>query len=273
MGTSAPEYAASRVPQPTRVARYSRRIRAGIERVWENVRDWEHLPWLHRTSFRSIALDETGDFGWRARIGLANGRVIGLELVIEGMRYVSRTVAGEGAGSEIWTRLAPVDAAHTDIELEFLVPGISADLAPKLGAAYVALYTRLWDEDEAMMQRREAQLARRSELGPLPADARPVDIGPAAEARARAPFAVDFAGRPFRVVRAGDALVAHATTCPHWLGPLEEAPEADGRLRCPWHGYRFDPASGRGCDLASRLRLPPAPRVVIGADGRARLEP
>jgi nitrite reductase/ring-hydroxylating ferredoxin subunit len=262
------------VPQPTRVASYRRRIRAGIERVWENVRDWEHLPWLHRTSFRSIALDEQGEFGWRARIGLANGREIGLELVIEGMRYVSRTVAGDGAGTEIWTELRPADAAHTDIEVEFCVPGVPAQAALKLGAAFTALYTRLWDEDEAMMRRRAERLARAAELfAPLPPDAQPVDLGPADEARARAPFAVELAGRPFRVVRAGDALLAHSTLCPHWLGPLEDAPEPDGALRCPWHGYRFDPTSGRGCDAASRLRLPPAPRVVIGADGRARLSP
>ena len=87
-----------------------------------------------------------------------------------------------------------------------------------------------------------------------------------------APFAVEFAGRPFRVVRLGDALVAHSTLCPHWLGPLEQAPAPDGSLQCPWHGYRFDLASGRGCGAAAALRLLPAPRVVIGADGRARLE-
>lgn len=262
------------MPPPTRVASYRRRIRAGLERVWENVRDWEHLPWLHGTSFRAIALDEAGDFGWRARVGLANGREIGLELVIEGSRYVSRTIAGDGAGTEIWTQLEPVDDAHTDIEVEFLVPGISADAAPRLGDAFVALYTRLWDEDEAMMRRRTAQLARRAELfAPLPADTRPLDLGPVADARARAPFATLLAGRPFRVLRDGDALVVHSTLCPHWLGPLEDAPGSDGTLRCPWHGYRFDPKSGRGCDAASRLRLPPAPRVVVGADGRARLEP
>jgi len=258
------------VPEPREVARYTRRIGAGIERVWENVRDWEHLPWLHRASFRSIALEDEGERGWRARLGLANGREIRLELAIEGARYVSRTLEGDGAGSEIWTSLREIDDAHTDIEVAFLVPGVSADAAVKLGPAYVQLYTRLWDEDESMMQRRAALLARRAELfAPLPTDAESVDLGPAAHVRA--PLDVEFAGRPYRVARRGDALVAYSRVCPHWLGPLADAAEADGALACPWHGYRFDLTGGRGCGEHTRLRLLPAPRVEIGADGRARL--
>jgi nitrite reductase/ring-hydroxylating ferredoxin subunit len=260
------------VPPPT-VARYQRRLLASEERVWENVRDWEHLPWLHRESFASIALEERGDWGWRARIGLhEEGREIRLELVIDSPRYVSRTLEGVGAGSEIWTTVEPVAAGETCVEVEFRVPDVSASLAPKLGAAYVALYTRLWDQDEAMMRRRERELARRTALlAPLPADAPPLDLGPADALRARAPFAVEYAGRPYRVVTADGVLRVHSTLCPHWLGPLEAAPEPDGSVRCPWHGYRFELASGRGCDAASRLRLPPAPRLVI-ENGRARLE-
>jgi nitrite reductase/ring-hydroxylating ferredoxin subunit len=261
-----------RVPQLARVARYERRIRAGMARVWENVRDWEHLPWLHRTSFSRIALEEEGDFGWRARIGLRSGREIRLELVIEGPRYVSRTLEGDGAGSEIWTTLAPAGEDATDIEVEFRVPGVSDAAAPKLGHAWTQLYTRLWDEDEAMMQRRSALLARGAALrSPPPRDAAPLDLGPADAVRARAPFVVEYAGRPFRVVLLGGELVAHTTLCPHWLGPLEDAPVEAGAVTCPWHGYRFEIGSGRGCGDAARLRLLPAPRVAVGADGRARL--
>jgi nitrite reductase/ring-hydroxylating ferredoxin subunit len=262
-----------RMPQRLCVARYSRRIGAGLERVWENVRDWEHLPWLHRTSFRSIALEEEGEWGWRARIGLAAGRPIRLELVIDGLRYVSRTLEGNGAGTEIWTTLRPQDGASTDIEVEFQVPDVSDAAAPKLGALYTALYTRLWDEDEAMMQRRSALLARRSALlEPLPADAPTLDLGPADAVRARAPFAIMFAGRPFRIATHGDALVAWSTLCPHWLGPLDGDPDAQGGVTCPWHGYRFELRDGRGCGEASRLRLLRAPRVQIGADGHARVQ-
>ncbi len=34
--------------------------------------------------------------------------------------------------------------------------------------------------------------------------------------------------------------------CPHQGGPLGEGTIEDGCLRCPWHGWGFDPASGEG---------------------------
>ena len=49
IGRSAAMLAA--MPELISVAVYRRRIGASLERVWENVRDWEHLPWLHRQSF------------------------------------------------------------------------------------------------------------------------------------------------------------------------------------------------------------------------------
>ena len=195
--------------------------------------------------------------------------------MIDGPRYVSRTLEGASAGSEIWTRVIPAGADATDIEVEFQVPGVSADAAPKLGAAYVKLYTQLWDEDEAMMRRRTSA-----------AGAQARDVRRAARRHAARSTSAPRGGARARAVRgraspaATTASCARAASwwptrrvCPHWLGPLEDAPAADGSVRCPWHGYRFDLASGRGCDAAPRLRLPPAPRVALGADGRARLEP
>ena len=139
------------------VAVYRRRIGASLERVWENVRDWEHLPWLHRESFASIALEQEDERGWRARIGLRAPAHASIRLELaasDERRYVSRTLEGPGAASEIWTRLDPVDARRTDIEVEFLAPDVPAERRAALGAASIALYTRLWDQDEAMMQRR-----------------------------------------------------------------------------------------------------------------------
>jgi len=43
-------------PGLDRVATLRRTIGASLERVWENVFDWEHLPWLHRQDFASIDL-------------------------------------------------------------------------------------------------------------------------------------------------------------------------------------------------------------------------
>ena len=47
------------VPGLTSVATYRRRIGASLERVWENVHDWEHLPWLHRYERDDLAAELT----------------------------------------------------------------------------------------------------------------------------------------------------------------------------------------------------------------------
>ena len=49
---------------------YRRAVHASLERVWENVFDWEHLPHLHHQSFSAIECVDSGDWGWRARIAL-----------------------------------------------------------------------------------------------------------------------------------------------------------------------------------------------------------
>jgi uncharacterized membrane protein len=144
----------------TLVATYHRTIHASLERVWENVRDWEHLPWLHRSSFSSIQLLEQTPDSWRARITMPPAdapreAVIELQLDQANLRYWSRTLEGPGAGGEILTCLKPLDERATDIVVEFQVPGGSAKQAEAVGAAYLRLYTRLWDEDERMMMRRQ----------------------------------------------------------------------------------------------------------------------
>lgn len=255
------------------VAVYRRRIGASLARVWENVRDWRHLPWLHRESFGSIALEEEGEFGWRARVGLrAEGSPeIRLELVAsDEQRYVARTLAGPGAGTEIWTRLLPVDAQRTDIEVEFLVPDVSGDRRDAAGRGYVALYTQLWNQDEAMMQRRswllEAPRARSRARAPV----EPLELGAGAALEPRLPLRVAFGGRPVVVARCEGELLAFDALCPHALGPLDHGRLEQGRVVCPWHGYAFDVRSGRGCGEAHRLRLAAAPRVEL-LDGNVRL--
>jgi len=264
------------LPGRTRVATYRREVGADAARVWENVLDWEHLPWLHRKSFSHIELLDSGDYGWRARVGLAPdaGQVILLEVQIErdAGRYVSRTLEGPGAGTEIWTQLAP-RGARTGIEVDFHVPGVPPGRAAEVGVGFERLYARLWDEDEGMMVRRERELARRP--GPAASSGAPVALGPLVELRRRLPLVVEQGGARWRVVELGGELLAHSTRCPHRLGPLEDARvEEDGCLRCPWHGYRFDLRTGAGVSPdGRRLRLPPAPRVRVDAAGEVALVP
>src|SRR5207244_13581086 len=130
-------------------------------------------------------------------------------------------------------------------------------------------YTRLWDEDEAMMQRRQAVLDHaRRRRGSL---TEPIDLGPEPLLRARLPLLVEAGnGESYRVIDVDGTLVAHGTVCPHWGGPLAEAVVTGGSLTCPWHGYRFDVRTGHSAD-GRGLCLESAPRVVRDPSGRCTL--
>jgi nitrite reductase/ring-hydroxylating ferredoxin subunit len=257
----------------TRVAVYERVVAASTERVWENVLDWEHLPWLHDGSFSSIACVDSGTWGWRARIGLeppGPGREILLELVIEPdePRYVSRTLEGNGAGTEIWTHVQLRGPEETAITVEFWLKDVPPERVDVLGPVFTELYTRLWDEGEDMMVARERALRARAG-GPRPAP-QPVPLGSLDTVRENLPLAVEYGGRGFRVVLHDGELVAHSVVCPHLLGPLGDARVEEGRVACPWHGYAFDLGTGRECS-GRRLRLLPAPHVRVDDEGQVWL--
>ncbi len=263
------------------VATYRRTVAASIDRVWENVLDWEHLPWLHRDSFTRIECEQVGDWGWRARVGIRAGGVevgeITTELRVDrpAGRYVARTVEGGGKGSEIWTRLVPRSETETDVEVEFCLADVKPEHADATGAAFVRLYTRLWDEDESMMVRRQALLDERGERAGRDERAERgsgerVELGPLDAVREKLPMLVQVGGRPFRLLELEGELFAHSAICPHRLGPLD-AGQVEGRtVRCPWHGYEYDVATGRSCD-GKKLRLAPAPAVEIDAKGGVSL--
>ena len=47
------------------------------------------------------------------------------------------------------------------------------------------------------------------------------------------------------LTRVGDAYGALDNHCPHQGGPLGEGSIEHGLLRCPWHGYDYDPLTGQ----------------------------
>jgi pyruvate oxidase len=57
--------------------------------------------------------------------------------------------------------------------------------------------------------------------------------------------AVEVDGRQVALSRCGARLGALANHCPHQGGPLGEGSIENGWLRCPWHGYDYDPLTGR----------------------------
>jgi pyruvate oxidase len=52
-------------------------------------------------------------------------------------------------------------------------------------------------------------------------------------------------GRTVALARCGLTLGALDNRCPHQGGPLGEGSIENGLLRCPWHGYDYDPLTGR----------------------------
>ncbi len=253
---------------------YSRTIRATVERIFENVLDWEHLPWLHRDSFSQVDLIESSSGGWRARVRGQPARAAQdaeIEVVLDpsSLCYVTRTLSGPGVGTEVWTRLEPIDEGRTRIRVEFCVPKLEARAANRLGRAMVGLYAKLWDEDEEMMVRRSRLLSRpRRRTG----RSAPVPLGPESGLRERLPLEVEFGHETFRVVAVEREFHAYPVACPHRGGPLDQARDAAGELVCPWHGYRFDLRSGKSAD-GRGLCFPMRPRVRVNPEtGMAFLE-
>ena len=144
----------------TLVATYHRMIHASLERIWENVRDWEHLPWLHRAFFSKIVLLEETPTSWRARVVMPPATapreaVVEIEMDQPRARYWSRTLTKQGLSGEILTQLMPVGERETNIVVEFRGRVANPQPAEQVGAMYLRLYEQLWDEDERMMMRRQ----------------------------------------------------------------------------------------------------------------------
>ena len=272
-----PEQAAAD-PSLTLAATYRREVGASIERILENVFDWEHLPALHDTYFTAVEKLDGGDWGWRVRLSRPPStpereQVLRLRVDRANNRYTAVTEEGVGAGTRFWVTMTPLAPHRTAIEVKYYLPERRPDRLEMLAGKYLASCERLWSEDEAMMRHRERALERARTWAAQPRPpADPVPLVPLDALRPRLPLVVEFAGRPFRVVELGDgSLAAHSTVCPHWLGPLDETPVEDGCVvRCPWHDYRFDARSGEGVD-GRGYRLMPAPLVRVGADGHATL--
>ena len=243
-------------------ATYRRRVAASLPRIWENVFDWEHLAHLHDGSFAACTLIESGSWGWRVKlttVGAPTAQTLEMRANRVSGCYTSSTLDGTGAGTEIRVALVSIDLHQVDVTVDFHVPESRADRLKTLGAAYVAAYARLWDEDEAMMQQRERALGQRRTPDRT---APPLDLGYECTVRATLPFVFQFGGAPFRLVDLAGEIVAHSAICPHWLGPLDETSVVNGEIRCPWHGYRFDVASGK-CRAHPALTLASAPVVEL----------
>src|SRR5438132_8734382 len=114
----------------------------------------------------------------------------------------------------------PIDERHTDIVVDFFVPGVDPDRVERLRKFYTDLYARLYGEDLWMMTVRQERLdaLNHEPAGPV-ADTR--QLGPLEELRTHFQLVVEIGSRSFRLVELDGELIAYSTVCPHMLGPLE----------------------------------------------------
>lgn len=261
-----------RVPH---VGTYRRELPVSLERLYENAIDWEHLPYLHHSSFSRIERIESGDWGFRARVWThpfeeQRGLVIELKLDRDCRRWITRTLAGSGTGTEIWTHAFSLAERTTLVVVDFFVPGAGEPVVNRLRDHCLRLYAQLYDDDVAMMTARQTELDRIRAGQPSGKATREV-IGELAQLRERLPLQTDFAGMRLKIIELDGKLVAFSTRCAHLMGPLGEGRIEGGIVECPWHGYRFDIRSGE-CISGAACRLAPAPRVKIDPDGKVVLE-
>lgn len=231
------------------VGSYQRELPVSLARMIENAFDWEHLPFVHPGSFVAIALAEEGDWGWRAKVQLPgeSGGTQLIELLVDRQAnsWVTTVVEGPGAGIRIHTVATARAGGGIAIDVRFLLPACRDDAGQEamIRAILENQYATLYDEDEALMVARQEALDRRSRRSG--AGLARHDFGPEAELDRSRSYPFRLATGSFVVRYHGGRWLAHAATCPHMLGPLSDAAIApDGRITCPWHGYRFSLADG-----------------------------
>lgn len=236
------------------VGTYQRVLPVSLDRMFENALDWEHLPFLHSSSFTAIECEDAGPWGWRARVLDAKGKESLLELRLDTSqrRWITRTLEGEFAGAEIWTYVIERGPFEIEIVIDFHVPDVGPELRDRVGRAYARAYETLYDEDVVMMRSRQDLLDSR--IVPVERGIAPVRLG-----RMKAlvfPLAARFSGRDVVINVLNGTPVIHVARCPHQGAPLISGKVTGSILECPWHGYRFDLGSGQcvsgaGCTLAT----------------------
>ena len=109
------------------VVTYTRELPISLERMYENALDWEHLPWLHSSTFSHLEVLDSGDWGWRAKAfmhpkSFLTYMIVELRLDREKNRWITKTHKGLGKGTEIWTHAIPLGENKIKVIVDFYVP-------------------------------------------------------------------------------------------------------------------------------------------------------
>ena len=248
------------------VASYTRELPISLTRMYENAIDGEHLPWLHRTSFSHLEIIDKGSWGWRAKGNFVpksfmNSMELELRLDREKNCWITRTTAGLGKGTEIWTHAFELEENKIKIVVDFYIPKLPNFLKNLYAEKLVQTYAQLYDEDLWMMATRQNELDR-LKLGESIEPFESIELGLLVDIEKELPLTFSFNNNPYKLVKLDKKLLAFSATCPHMLGPLQDCDIDQGIVECPWHGYKFDVKS-RKCISGAKCKLAPAPRITI----------
>ncbi len=253
---------------------YTRRLPISMARMMENAFDWEHLPYVHASSFKAIELVDSGSWGWRAKLDLPDASGGGeqlLDLLVDADRhYWATTVfSGMGEGVQIHTQATIVADREIDIDVRFYLPEKPEDEAAAFLLSYLQQqYATLYDEDEDLMTGRQAALDDAKSWRDTAPQSEEILVGQLDRLDRHSPHSVETATGRFCVRYWQDQWIAHNAVCPHLLGPLDNAHIDDnGHITCPWHDYRFDVISGDNVGTGDHGGKPcrglgPAPRLT-----------
>jgi nitrite reductase/ring-hydroxylating ferredoxin subunit len=249
------------------IASYTRELPISLTRMYENAIDGEHLPWLHSESFSHLEILDQGDWGWRAKGNFVpksfmNSMELELRLERDKNCWITRTTAGLGKGTEVWTHAFELEENQIKIVVDFYIPKLPKFLKGLYASQLVTTYAKLYDEDLWMMATRQHELDR-IKAGKAIEKIDSLELGMLVELQQQLPLTFSFNNNPYRLVELGGELLAFSATCPHMLGPLQDSAIEQGIVECPWHGYQFDVRS-RECVSGAKCKLAPAPTITIG---------
>lgn len=83
--------------------------------------------------------------------------------------------------------------------------------------------------------------------------------------------AMTLAGEKILLSRHGSIVSCFQNSCAHLGMTLDDGPVEDGIITCPWHGFKYDLASGE-CLTAPTVQLQPHAVRVVGARVEVRLQ-
>ncbi len=113
-----------------------------------------------------------------------------------------------------------------------------------------------------------------------------VDVCAVEEIPASRARVVCLTGERVAIYRYGDRVAAISSVCQHQNGPLGEGRVLDGCITCPWHGYQYDPETGKSPPpfteqvptfavrvVAGRVEVDPRPRPAGRGAGSCAVKP